>query len=223
MSLYLRQLEVGPMQNFIYLVGDSEARQCWVVDPAWDMQSVKEAARQDGFQIAGALLTHSHYDHCNALDQLLKEKDMPVYVQKRELEVNEKAVQTGIFGFLPRESVKMVSHGEVLSLGATRLTVLHTPGHTPGSQCFLVENRLIAGDTLFIGTCGRCDLPGGNPYEMFESLHNVIGKLPADTVLFPGHDYSAEGKQSTLGLEKTRNKYLGAGSLDSFLEMTGLG
>lgn len=210
------------MQNFVYLVGDTEEKKCWIVDPAWDVETALAQAEKDGYGLEGALLTHSHYDHCNALDKLLKAKDIPVYVHKREPEIAKKAVETGIFGFLPPDNLKAVESGDKISLGRTTLTFLHTPGHTPGSQCFLVNNNLISGDTLFLGTCGRCDLPGGNPYEMHESLNQKIAKLPGDTVLFPGHNYAPDGVSSTLEAERKRNRFLQARSLDDFLALVGL-
>ncbi|MGQ0644008.1 MAG: MBL fold metallo-hydrolase [Elusimicrobiota bacterium] len=222
MSLYLRQLEVGPMKNFQYLVGDSETKKCWYVDPAWEVETVLKRAEEDGFSVEGALISHAHYDHCNALDKLLAARDVPVYVQEREVSIAEKAAQTGIFGFLPKENVKIVKSGDTLSSGSTRLTFLHTPGHTPGSQCFLVEGNLLAGDTLFLGTCGRCDLPGGNPHELFQSLNGVLSKLPDQTVVYPGHDYSAEGTSRALGEEKTKNRFFRANTLEDFLAMLGL-
>lgn len=222
MSLYLKQLEIGPMQNFQYLIGDTEAKKCWIVDPAWNVEDVLQAAASDGYSVEGALITHSHYDHCNSLDKLLKTKDMPVYVNKREIDINKKVVQTGIFGFLPEDNLKLVESGDSLALGETKLTFLHTPGHTPGSQCFLVNGNLISGDTLFIGTCGRCDLPGGNPYELFESLNNKLSKLPDNTMLFPGHNYSQIGPKNSLGAEKKANRFFHAHTLDEFLGFLGL-
>jgi glyoxylase-like metal-dependent hydrolase (beta-lactamase superfamily II) len=210
------------MQNFAYLVGDTDARQCWVVDPAWNVEDALARAKEDGYEVAGALVTHSHYDHCNALDRLLAAKDVPVYVQKRELDIARHENATGLFGAIPKENVKLVESGDTVSLGGTTLTFLHTPGHTPGSQCFLVDGKLISGDTLFIGTCGRCDLPGSNPYELYESLNGRLAALPGDTVLYPGHNYSAAGVSSTLAAERRSNRFLQASSLDDFLALVGL-
>jgi hydroxyacylglutathione hydrolase len=210
------------MQNFVYLVGDESVKKCWVVDPAWEIETALAEARKDGYSVEGALITHSHFDHCNALAPLLAAKPMPVYVQKREIEIARLESRTRVFGHLPKEHLKPVESGDKISLGATTLTFLHTPGHTPGSQCFLVGDAMISGDTLFIGACGRCDLPGGNPYELYESLNQKIAKLPDDTVLYPGHNYSAEGSSTDLGAEKKRNRYLQAHTLDDFLELVGL-
>jgi glyoxylase-like metal-dependent hydrolase (beta-lactamase superfamily II) len=117
--------------------------------------------------------------------------------------------------------VKPVRAGDKIKLGATELTFLHTPGHTPGSQCFLVNGRLLAGDTLFLGFCGRCDLPGSDPKQLFESLNRVIGKLPGETVLYPGHNYSTRGANSTLKEERTQNRFLSAHTLGDFLRLVG--
>lgn len=222
MGLYLKQLELGPMKNFVYLVGDTDAKKCWIVDPAWNVEDAVAQAEKDGYSLEGALITHAHYDHCNALDRLLALRDMPVYAQAREQEIARAEAETGVFRPLPAGHLKTVASGDKISLGGTTLTFLHTPGHTPGSQCFLVADKLIAGDTLFLGTCGRCDLPGGNPYEMFDSLNRVIGGLPGSTVLFPGHNYSAEGTSAPLETERRRNRFLQAKSLGDFLDMTGL-
>jgi hydroxyacylglutathione hydrolase len=222
MSLYLRQMELGPMQNFVYLVGDSEVKKCWIVDPAWEVERAVAQAERDGYAIEGALLTHGHYDHCNGLESLLKIRHVPVYVQKEEPEISRLAGDTGIFGVLPKESLKIVKPGDKISLGGVQLTFLHTPGHTPGSQCFLVNNNLLSGDTLFLGTCGRCDLPGGNPMQLFESLNRVIGKLPSDTVLFPGHNYSPPDASATLESAKKKNRFFQAHTLEEFLGMMGV-
>ncbi|HMU96290.1 MAG TPA: MBL fold metallo-hydrolase [Elusimicrobiota bacterium] len=221
MPPYLRQIPVGPMENFCYLVGDPAVKKCWIVDPAWDVKTALDIAAADGYTVDGALISHSHFDHCNAVDSLLADRNIPLYVQPRELEYLEKGAPRGLFWDLPKDHVRPVKGGDVLSLGATNLTVLHTPGHTPGSQCFLVDGRLFSGDTLFLGTCGRCDLPGGNPHELFETLNGVLAKLPDDTVLFPGHNYSSRGTQSTLREEKKENRFFSVRRLDDFLEKLG--
>jgi len=115
--------------------------------------------------------------------------------------------------------------GDVLQLGQLRIRLIHTPGHTPGSQCFLVEQanapgRLVSGDTLFLGSCGRVDLPGSDPEAMFHSLHGKLARLPDDTLLFPGHFYAAE-PSGTLGEQKRANPTLRAARLENFLMLMG--
>jgi hydroxyacylglutathione hydrolase len=223
-GLYIKQLELGPMQNFVYLVGDPVERQCVVVDPAWEIDTIVDTAATDGMVIAGALVTHTHQDHVGGslaswgmpgripgVEELLAKVPARVYVHKAERE------------FLPglgSDLVKVDNH-DTLDVGRLRLTFLHTPGHTPGSQCFLIDGRLISGDTLFIGSCGRTDLPGSDPREMYYSLTQRLGALPDDTVLFPGHNYG--GPASTIGDEKRQNPFMRFASLGDFLRGMGGG
>ncbi len=222
-GLYLRQLELGPMQNFVYLVGDREAGECVVVDAAWEIDTIVGTAEADGLRIVGALVTHTHQDHVGGsladwgmpgripgLEELLGRVPARVYVHRAEREF--------LRGF-GTDLVKVESGAE-LAVGRFTITFLHTPGHTPGSQCFLVEGRLVSGDTLFIRGCGRTDLPGGDPVEMHRSLTERLGRLPDDTVLLPGHNYA--GPDSTLGAEKRDNPYLQMG-LGDFLRALGGG
>jgi glyoxylase-like metal-dependent hydrolase (beta-lactamase superfamily II) len=144
---------------------------------------------------------------------------VPVHVHAREAEGVRKV--TGL------SASDLVSHegGDALELGGVRVRLLHTPGHTPGSQCFLVEEagapgRLVSGDTLFLGSCGRVDLPGGDPEAMYDSLKNKLGALPDDTLLFPGHFYAAD-PSSTIGEQKRKNPYLRVARLEDFLSFMG--
>jgi glyoxylase-like metal-dependent hydrolase (beta-lactamase superfamily II) len=223
-SLYLKQLEIGPMQNFVYLIGDREARECLVVDPAWDVPAILAEAEKDGMKVAGALVTHSHYDHVNGVADLLQATDGKVYVNREEAEFlkRSRAASTGIFINIGSPNLVPVESGDRIKVGAVEVEFLHTPGHTPGSQCFLVRRNLVAGDTLFIGYCGRCDLPGGDPEKMYASLTQKLAKLDDDIVLYPGHNYS-DKPAVPLGEEKRTNPYLGARSLPEFYKaMSGL-
>jgi glyoxylase-like metal-dependent hydrolase (beta-lactamase superfamily II) len=221
-TIYLKQMELGPMQNFVYLVGDPVARQCVVVDPAWEIETIVDTAAADGLTITGALVTHTHQDHVGGsleswgmpgripgVEELLERVRAKVYVHKAEREF--------LRGF-GSDLVKVDNH-ETLAIGRLTLTFLHTPGHTPGSQCFLVDGRVISGDTLFIGSCGRTDLPGSDPKEMYYSLTQRLAALPDDTVLLPGHNYG--GEASTIGQEKRQNRFMQFPSLRDFLAIMG--
>jgi hydroxyacylglutathione hydrolase len=223
-AIYLKQMEVGPMQNFVYLVGDPVARQCVVVDPAWDIDAIVDTALADDMALIGAVVTHTHQDHVGGsleswgmpgripgVEELLERVRAKVYVHKAEREF--------LRGF-GSDLVKVDNH-DTLPIGRLTLTFLHTPGHTPGSQCFLVDDRLISGDTLFIGSCGRTDLPGSDPKEMYYSLTQRLGALPDDTVLLPGHNYG--GPRSTIGREKRQNPFMQFASLRDFLGLMGGG
>ena len=223
-ALYVRQMELGPMQNFVYLVGDPADRQCVVVDPAWEIDTIVDTAAADGMTIVGALVTHTHQDHVGGsleswgmpgripgVEELLQRVPAKVYVHKAEREF--------LRGF-GSDLVKVDNH-DTLAVGRITLRFLHTPGHTPGSQCFLVDGRLISGDTLFIGSCGRTDLPGSDPEEMYYSLTQRLGALPDETVLLPGHDYG--GESSSIGREKRQNRFMQFPSLRDFLAVMGGG
>jgi len=219
-TMYLKQMELGPMQNFIYLVGDPATRQCVVVDPAWEIETIVQTAAADDMTIIAALITHTHQDHVGGhlfgmnipgVEELLEKVKAKVYVHKAEREF--------LKGF--GSDLVKVDNNDTLQVGRLGLTFLHTPGHTPGSQCFLVDGRLISGDTLFIGSCGRTDLPGSDPSEMYYSLTQRLYKLPDETVLFPGHNYG--GASSTLGDEKRGNPFMRFPSLGEFLRMMGGG
>jgi glyoxylase-like metal-dependent hydrolase (beta-lactamase superfamily II) len=227
-DLYFAQVPVGEMANLAYLIGSRSTREALLVDPAWSVDALLDRAEADGMRVVGALVTHYHQDHVGGeifglsiegLARLLARAPVPVHVNEREAEGVRRV--TGV------SDSDLVRHagGEQLTLGAIRVRLLHTPGHTPGSQCFLVESerspgRLVAGDTLFLNSCGRVDLPGGDPEAMFRSLHGVLRKLPDETVLYPGHLYSPE-PSGTLGEQKRTNPYLRAASLEQFLSFVG--
>jgi glyoxylase-like metal-dependent hydrolase (beta-lactamase superfamily II) len=211
------------MQNFVYLIGDREAGECVVVDPAWEIDTIVRTAEADGLRIVGVLVTHTHQDHVGGsleawgmpgripgVAELLERVPARVYVHRAEREF--------LRGF--GSDLVPVESAEELAVGRYPITFLHTPGHTPGSQCFLVAGRLISGDTLFIRSCGRTDLPGGDPLELHRSLTERLGRLPDDTMLYPGHNYG--GTSSTLGDERRENDFLRIG-LGDFLRAMGGG
>ncbi len=220
--LYIRQLEIGPLQIYVYLVCYPETREASVVVAAWDIDAIIEAAAADGYTITKALVTHFHPDHLGGrfmgmsvtgAAELVGKLPIKAYINKHE------AGFVGRVSDLPASDIVAVDAGDTIQIGKVPLTFVHTPGHTPGSQCFLVDGNLVSGDTLFIGSCGRTDLPGSDPAQLFESL-NTLRKLPDDTVLYPGHNYSSQ-PTSTLGNEKRRNLFMRFDSLEEFLGFVG--
>lgn len=201
------------MQNLSYVVGDEKTKQAFVVDPAWQPDTILKTVEKEGFKLTGFLVSHAHYDHTNAIEELLKKVDVPVYVNKNEFDIAKSGIS--IFCSLGR-TAKAVDNEEVVKLGETEIKFLHTPGHTPGSQCMMVGDQLITGDTLFIGGCGRSDLPGGDAATLFQSLQK-IAKLPSKVQICPGHDYGVV-KSRALSEEITDNPYLNIKNSKDFVQ-----
>ena len=206
-DFYLKQMEIGPMENFVYLVGSKTTREVFVVDPAWQVDTVLRWAKKEDLKIKGALISHYHFDHTNGIEELLGSLNVPIYVNKKDVPY----MPVGL------DAIKGVDNGTKLKLGDVEFELVHTPGHTPGSQCFHVRDRLISGDTLFIGACGRTDLPGGDAKEMYATLTQRLMKFDDSTILCPGHNY-AENTTDTMGHQKKTNPYLMCDSLENFLK-----
>lgn len=224
-DLYFRQIKLGPMENFIYMIGSRRTRECFVVDPAWDTNTLIDLADRDGMKIRGSLVTHYHPDHCGGgfhgfsvpggAAELAGRADAPIHVQRIEA--------PGLIKVTGASESDLVRHdsGDKVQLGDVTITLVHTPGHTPGGQCFFVENRLVSGDTLFVGGCGRVDLPGGSPEEMYDTLTKRLLVFPDDVVLYPGHDYGRTSS-SSLGQERQTNTYLRMRSFADWLRLRGM-
>ncbi|MHB8873489.1 MAG: MBL fold metallo-hydrolase [Myxococcaceae bacterium] len=206
--LYLKQLQLGPMQNFVYLLGAAGAKEVAVVDPAWDEAALEEQLARDGKELACVILTHSHPDHLNALEEVLRLHPVPVWVQADELEVAPFLESLGPL-------LRKASPDEVVKVGPLEVKLLATPGHTPGAQCLLAAGALLSGDTVFVNACGRVDLPGSDPEAMFHSLTR-LAQLPGETRLYPGHDYG-DVPVSSIAREKEKNPYFQFKELGGFL------
>jgi hydroxyacylglutathione hydrolase len=204
---YLKQVEIGPMENFVYFIGDAGTREVFVVDPAWQADTILKIANEENLKIVGALVSHYHFDHTNGIEELLASVDCPVYVNKKDVPYLD----------FSHDNVKGSESGDKVKAGNIEIELIHTPGHTPGSQCFHACGHLVSGDTLFIGACGRTDLPGGDPKELYDSLTKKLMKFSDSTILCPGHNYS-DKPTTTMGQEKKTNPYLICDSLDNFLK-----
>jgi glyoxylase-like metal-dependent hydrolase (beta-lactamase superfamily II) len=234
--LYFRQLLAGhdfatdnpiaaQMVNFVYLIGDRETGDAVAVDPAYGVRELVELLGEDGLRLTGVLATHWHPDHIGGdlmgygiegIRELLGVPDVEarVHVQDEEAEWVKRAS-----GAAEGDLVRHRS-GDVVDVGAIPVRLLHTPGHTPGSQCFVVDGKLVAGDTLFLEGCGRTDLPGGDPDQMYESLTQRLAAIPDDTVLYPGHRYSPE-PAATMGETRQRNYVFRLPTLEQWRIMFG--
>lgn len=231
---YFRQLLAGrdfattdqiarQMVNFSYLIGDRVTGECLVVDPAYDVAGLVAAATNDNMTITGALVTHYHADHCGGTmmgfsiegaEALVEATGVPIHVQADEVPWVLKV--TGL------SDTDLVTHtsGDTVMVGEVPVELIHTPGHTPGSQCFLVHDCLISGDTLFLDGCGRTDLPGGNPEELYYSLTQRLAKVPDEARLFPGHQYS-EAPSAGLGDTRANNFVFRPKSAEQWMMMFG--
>jgi glyoxylase-like metal-dependent hydrolase (beta-lactamase superfamily II) len=231
--LYFRQLLTGrdiarsdpvarQMLNFVYLVGDRETGEAVAVDPAYAPEEVLDVLAADGLRLTGVLATHYHPDHVGGemmglsivgISRLLELADVPIHVHRDEARFV--SAVTGVTDAL-------VGHdsGDTVMAGSVPIELVHTPGHTPGSQCFLVDGKLVAGDTLFLEGCGRTDLPGGDPEQMYLSLTQRLAKVPDDTVLYPGHLYSADPSAS-MGDTRARNYVFQPQSLEDWMRYFG--
>lgn len=194
------------MENFIYLLVDRATDTAAVVDPAWDVPAIVAKAKQLDTPITDILLTHSHNDHINGIDELLNHHDAQIHLLKPEAT------------FWGNELVKPALHhgGDRIQLGDTEIEILHTPGHTPGSACYRVGDDMLSGDTLFVFGCGRCDLRGGDPEQMHTTLKRFRDELPSSIVIHPGHHY-AEQKTSTLEEELQGNPFMHFTEIDRFV------
>ncbi len=206
LPLVIKQMEIGPMQNYVYLIANDLTKECTVVDPAWDVDTIRNEANKLGYQITSALITHGHPDHTNGIEELLRTHDIPVYVSEHEA-----------YFYKPiGENIKDVKPNDTLNLGDVKIEFMHTPGHTPGSQCFLCHGNLVSGDTLFLDGCGRCDMPGGDAEIMYDSISNKLMKLPNSTIIYPGHNYH-HLHHDTLENQKKTNPYMQTETLSRFI------
>jgi glyoxylase-like metal-dependent hydrolase (beta-lactamase superfamily II) len=232
-TIYFKQLLTGKdialndpsarqMANFVYLIGDPVTRECVAVDAAWDVDGILDIVRKDDMKLVGALVTHYHPDHVGGsifgmnivgLARLMEKNPVPVYVNKLEAEGLRKV--TG----LSASDLRLAESEEKIRVGSVEISCLHTPGHTPGSQCFRVKDSLIAGDTLFLQGCGRVDFPGGDSEEMYHTLTRRLAKIQDEVVLYPGHNYG--GAHAPMEHVRATNSYLQIRSLEDWLALMG--
>ena len=204
---FVHQFELGPWENFLYFIGDKAARQVAVVDPAWHARTILDEAARLDVEITHILCTHSHFDHVDQVEPLLQSLDIPVHMMGEEID----------FSGFSCENLVRHSPGDVVKVGEhVEITMMHTPGHTPGSVSYRLPDSIVTGDTLFVQGCGRCDLVGGDPEVMYTTLRHLIDKLPLETRVYPGHNYGPT-PFSTLDEELDSNPFLAFPTLDGFV------
>lgn len=198
--MIFRQIKAGPMQNFVYIIGDEKTKEAAIVDAGWDIKSVILIAEKEGLKISKIILTHSHFDHIQLAGELAVKTNACIYVH--ESDFNE--VSNSIRKSNPK--ITKVGDGDKILVGKIELKVMHTPGHTKGSICILAEDKLVTGDTLFVNAVGRTDLSGGDYKKLMESL-GMLKKLNDSIQVYPGHDYGKTA-YSTIGYEKKNNPFM---------------
>jgi glyoxylase-like metal-dependent hydrolase (beta-lactamase superfamily II) len=232
--LYFRQLLSGrdfakgdpmarQMANFVYLIGDRETGEAVMIDPAYDIPGLLDVLAADDMRLTGVLATHYHPDHVGGtmagfsipgINELLAQVSVPIHVQADEAALVQRVTDVAATDLVEHSS------GDTLMVGQIPIELIHTPGHTPGSQCFYVDDRLVSGDTLFLEGCGRTDLPGGDPAALYDSLVHKLARIPDHAILFPGHLYSAEPSASMADTRKW-NYVLAPRSEEQWLAMFG--
>lgn len=186
----IKQLEIGPMGNFAYIVGDEKSKTCAVIDPGWETDEIIKQASDLCLKITHILLTHSHFDHAKGAKSLSIKTGAPIYIHESEI----------------GDEAKSFKSDDIIPVGSLKFNCFHTPGHSPGSTCFILDDAIFTGDALFVGAIGRTDLDGGSDDDMLESLRK-LASLPDKLVVYPGHNYG-DSPTSTIGEQKRTNPYL---------------
>ena len=198
------QIPVGPMQNFSYIVEDTSTHEAIVIDPSWDLEKLTKTIDEQNLKIKYIVNTHWHDDHTRGNEKLSKQLGVKIIQHEASQLKNDLTV----------------SDGDSIEFGSSFLMVYHTPGHSKDSICLLGGGKIFTGDTLFVGNCGRIDLPGGSAKELYHSLFDVLANFTDGLVLYPGHDYGSSST-STIGKEKQTNPVMQRISEAEFIERMG--
>jgi hydroxyacylglutathione hydrolase len=188
------------MQNFAYVIGDEKTKVAAIVDPAWEVQKLLDICRDLDLRVTLVINTHTHPDHIEGNNLVARETGAKI--------VNHESSRV-------RKDIS-VKDGDTIDIGTLKAKVIHTPGHCPEHICILVDGKLLTGDLLFVGECGRTDLPGSSPGDMYESLFHKILPLQDSIEVYPGHDYGGR-PFSTIGYERKNNYVLQPRTREEFI------
>ncbi len=200
----VHQILVGSMQNFTYVIEDDDTNEGIVLDPSWDLDQIEQVITRNDLKIKYIVNTHHHFDHTLGNEALANSTGAKI-IQHEASELQNDIT---------------VKDGDVINFGNSELRVLHTPGHSKDSICLIGDGKIFSGDTLFVGNCGRIDLPGGSAKELYHSLFDVLYSLDENLTLYSGHNYGPSAV-STIGKEKTTNLVMQKRPEKEFLEMMG--
>lgn len=202
----VHQIQVGNMQNFTYIVEDEDTSEAIIIDPSWDLDEIIRVIQKNNLKIKYIVNTHHHFDHTIGNDTIKNQTSAPI------LQYKTSTIKHDI----------EVSDGDKIVFGNSTLTVIHTPGHSKDSMCLVGDGKLFSGDTLFVGTCGRVDLPGGDARELYHSLVDILRKMDDTLLMYPGHNYGST-PTSSLGTQKKMNFVMQPRTEAEFLEIMGIG
>ncbi len=200
----VHQIQVGNMQNFTYIVEDENTSESILIDPSWDLIELELVIKKNNLKIKYIVNTHHHFDHTVGNEAMAKSTNAPI-IQHENSELNHDVT---------------VKDGDYIEFGQSKLKVIHTPGHSKDSICLIGDGKIFSGDTLFVGNCGRIDLPGGSAHDLYHSLFDVLYSLDDNLVMYPGHNYG-NAETSTLGQEKITNLVMQKRTQEQFVEMMG--
>ncbi|HSB49933.1 MAG TPA: MBL fold metallo-hydrolase [Nitrosopumilaceae archaeon] len=200
----VHQIEVGHMQNFTYIVEDEDAGEAIIIDPSWDLENIERMIKRNDLKIKYIVNTHHHFDHTLGNEAMAKYTGAKI-VQHHASELHHDIV---------------VNDGDKIQFGNSELLVIHTPGHSKDSICLVGDGKIFSGDTLFVGNCGRVDLPGGSSKELYHSLTDILYNLDDNLVLYSGHNYGTM-PTSTLGKEKETNFVMQKRTEEEFMALMG--
>lgn len=205
--IFFKQILLGNMDNFAYLIGCDKTREAAVVDPAFDVEKIVRLATAEGYQIKTIFTTHGHLDHLSGHNGMVQKTGAKVVAHRLEADrIRENSIPVDL---------EVEDHDRV-KVGEITIKIIHTPGHTPGGICLLIEGKkLVTGDTLFVGDCGRTDLAGGSAQDLYRSIHEKLKVLDDDVEVYPGHDYG-DSPSSTIGKERKTNPTMNCKSLEEF-------
>jgi len=195
------QIQVGQMANFTYIVADEDSTDVAIIDPSWDLDYIFHALKKNGWKAKYIINTHTHFDHVLGNDQVATITGAKI-IQHENSELKKDIA---------------VKDRDIIEVGSLKLKVMHTPGHSKDSMCLILDDFVFTGDTLFVGNCGRTDLPGSDPTEMYHSLFDLLAKLDDNLLIYPGHNYGLT-PTSTIGHEKKTNYVFQTESKEKFLE-----
>jgi len=200
----VHQIQVGNMQNFTYIVEDEDTSEAIIIDPSWDLIELEMVIKRNDLKIKYIVNTHHHFDHTLGNEAMVESTKAPI-IQHEASELKKDIT---------------VKDGDVIEFGNSKLKVLHTPGHSKDSICLIGDGKIFSGDTLFVGNCGRVDLPGGSAKELYHSLFDILHSLDDNLVMYSGHNYG-HSETSTLGQEKITNMVMQKRTEQQFVEMMG--